>query len=129
MRTTAATIHLGRIYDSDLPPGYRVLVDRLWPRGIAREKAPWDAWWRDLTPSDQLRRWLHVDREARWSEFPLRYRMELDAAPEAAVAEALAACRQGPVVLLTAARDPEHSHAAVLRLWLLERLEESEAGK
>lgn len=111
-----------RVYDPDPGPGLRVLVDRLWPRGIPRHRLPLDAWWKDLAPSDGLRRWFHADREGRWEEFARRYREELHAQPPAVIREALAACRRGPVILLTAAREPERSHAAVLRAWLEERL-------
>ena len=120
-----------RVYgDEPAPPGtYRVLVDRLWPRGIRKEGAPWDAWWKDLTPSDALRRWFHQDPEGRWEAFQQRYRDELDALDEASVAPALAACRQhATVVLLTAAREPARSHVPVLRQWLLKRLGEDPAG-
>lgn len=120
---TVSRISIGRVYDDeDLPPGFRVLVDRLWPRGIRRDAAPWDAWWRDLTPSHELRRWVHADPEGCWQEFVHRYRAELSSAPAEVVEEAMRVCREGPVVLLTAARNPERSHASVLRDWLLEQL-------
>ena len=117
---------IGRVYQRDEPVrGYRVLVDRLWPRGIRREEAPWDEWWRDLAPSDALRRWMHADSEGRWEAFARRYREELEALPAAVVEKPLAACRREPVVvLLTASRHPERSHVPVLRRWLLERLAE-----
>ena len=118
-------LQIGRVYgDEPAPPrAYRVLVDRLWPRGVRKEGAPWDAWWKELTPSDALRRWLHQDPEARWEGFQRRYREELDALGTEVTAPALAACREHEtVVLLTAARNPERSHVRVLRQWLLERL-------
>lgn len=121
-------LRIGRVYgDEPAPPGaYRVLVDRLWPRGIRKEDAPWDAWWKDLTPSDALRRWYHQDPEGRWDGFRRRYREELDDLGDEVTAPALAACRRyGTVVLLTAARNPDRSHVPVLRQWLLERLGEA----
>ena len=119
---------IGRVYeDEPAPPGaYRVLVDRLWPRGIRKDAAPWDAWWKELAPSDALRRWFHQDPQGRWDGFRQRYREELGALDPAVTGPVLAACRQhgrcGAVVLLTAARHPERSHVPVLRQWLLEQL-------
>jgi uncharacterized protein YeaO (DUF488 family) len=105
-----------RIYD---PPaaedGQRVLIDRLWPRGLKREEARLDAWLRDVAPSDDLRRWFGHDL-ARWDEFQARYRRELeDEAHRAALAELRERARQGPLTLLFAAKDAEHNNAVVLR--------------
>lgn len=113
-------IRIFRIYD-DVPQdeGVRLLVDRLWPRGIAKEKANWDRWFKTIAPSDNLRRWFHHD-PTRWTEFNRLYRAELDAAPEA-VGELLALCHDEPIILLTAARDTEHNQALVLRDYLQER--------
>lgn len=114
-------IALARVYDPPGPEGRaRLLVDRLWPRGIARAALGHDAWLREIAPSDGLRRWFHAD-PARHAEFADRYRAELDARPEA-VARALDLCRQGPVTLLYAARERGQNHAVVLRDYLLERL-------
>lgn len=94
--------------------GARVLVDRLWPRGIAKAEAPWDEWLKDVAPSNELRRWYgHVpEREA---EFARRYQDELDS-PEwgGAVARLRELARSGPVVLLTSTKEIEHSHLPVL---------------
>lgn len=106
--------------------GARVLVDRLWPRGIAKADPARDLWARDAAPSDGLRRWFGHD-PARWAEFVRRYRAELAARPEA-VADLLALCRRGPVTLIFAARDEAHNNAVALRDWLLERLAEEEGG-
>jgi len=110
---------LKRVYD---PPaaadGTRILVDRLWPRGIAKAKARVDLWLRDLAPSDALRRRFHHEPET-WADFRAAYAGELKApAAEAAVAELRARMRQGPVTLLYAARDEERNNAAALRDWL-----------
>lgn len=97
--------------------GARVLVDRLWPRGIAKEKARITAWMKDLSPSDELRRWFGHD-PAKWPEFQRRYHRELDA--QAGVTAPLAALlRQGPVTLVYAAKDEAHNNAVSLRNYLV----------
>ena len=108
------TLRAKRIYDAAEPAdGYRVLVDRLWPRGIDKASAALDDWAREITPSDRLRRWFHADR-SRWPQFARRYRRELEAQAEA-IAALRARARARPVTLLSAARDLEKSHVAVLR--------------
>lgn len=108
-------IRVRRVYDPVEPgaDGVRVLVDRLWPRGLAKAAAAVDEWPRAVTPSAELRKWFHGGGSA--GEFRRRYEAEL-AAPEA-VAE-LARLRglaaAGPVTLLTAVKDPASGHAAVL---------------
>ena len=98
--------------------GLRVLVDRLWPRGIAKDKAGIDLWLRDLSPSDALRKRFH-GQPAKWAEFCAAYAAELEQpAAQAAVQELRAALRQGPVTLLYAARDEEKNNAVALRDWL-----------
>ena len=93
--------------------GCRVLVDRLWPRGISRERAALDHWCKDVAPSPELRTWWDHD-PARLEEFAGRYRLELDGNP--AVEELLALIEQhATTTLLYAARDPEVNHAAILR--------------
>lgn len=94
--------------------GTRVLVDRLWPRGLAKADADHDEWLRDVAPSTELRRWFGHDPD-RFAEFARRYRAELEAEPAAAALEHLrAAAASGPLTLLTATRDPDVSHARVL---------------
>ncbi|MDI1460604.1 DUF488 family protein [Catellatospora sp. KI3] len=105
-----------RVYD---PPaaddGLRVLVDRLWPRGLAKEAAHVDEWLKDVTPSTELRQWYHADPEARRAEFADRYRRELDGpAQQAALGTLRGRLRAGPVTLLTSAKDVAHSHVPVL---------------
>jgi uncharacterized protein YeaO (DUF488 family) len=112
------TVRVQRVYDPPAGDGFRVLVDRLWPRGVAKEAAAIDLWAKALTPSDELRRWYHGHRDGE-GEFAARYRTELDAADTAAVLEQLTA--HDEVVLVTAVREPEHSHVPVLREWLSER--------
>ncbi|MER7110036.1 DUF488 domain-containing protein [Streptomyces sp. NPDC000229] len=105
-----------RIYDpADPGDGVRVLVDRLWPRGLAKADAHVDEWPKSLTPSTELRRWYHAAEGDAYEEFRRRYEAEL-AEPEAA--EALdrlrELARKGPLTLLTASKEPDRSHAAVL---------------
>ena len=104
-----------RVYDDASRRGHRVLVDRLWPRGVSRQVLAYDEWAKDLAPSDALRRWYGHD-PARFAAFARRYGAEL-ALPEAddALAALARRARRGAVVLLTATRDVEHSGAEVLR--------------
>ncbi|MEU4077975.1 DUF488 domain-containing protein [Streptomyces venezuelae] len=108
-------VRVRRIYETPAPEdGVRVLVDRLWPRGLAKTDARIDEWPKALTPSTELRRWYHGP-EGEYEEFCRRYEAEL-AAPEAAAAldrlRELAA--KGTITLLTAAKDPTASHTSVL---------------
>lgn len=114
-------ISIKRIYDAPASDdGFRVLVDRLWPRGMTHERAHLDAWFKDVAPSPELRTWWHHDPDTA-AEFATRYRAELDA--DDATQQLLALAREHPhVTLLYAARDPEVNHARVLRQWMLERL-------
>ncbi|ELP70516.1 DUF488 domain-containing protein [Streptomyces turgidiscabies] len=112
------TVRVRRVYEPPEPDdGVRVLVDRLWPRGLSKDAARVDEWPKALTPSTELRRWHHAqeDTSDAYEEFRRRYEAEL-AAPEAA--EALDALRalagEGPVTLLTATRSPARSHTSVL---------------
>ncbi len=104
-----------RAYDGPEPAdGIRVLVDRLWPRGLSRERAALDDWLREVAPSDGLRRWYGHDPD-RFAEFAVRYRAELsDAAHADALDRLRGYLRSGPVTLLTAVRDLALSHATVL---------------
>ena len=90
----------------------RVLVDRLWPRGVSKQKAALDAWWKELAPSDGLRKAIH-DGTVDWPTFEVEYRAELDARPVALAAARDAASEVRPVLLLTAAKG-ERTHAHVL---------------
>ena len=116
-------VWIRRAYD---PPtrndGYRVLVDRLWPRGVSRDAAALDEWNRDIAPSDELRRW-YGHRMERWDEFRERYRRELEVGAARAAVEALVVrARKQRVTLVFGARDAAHSQAAVLREVLDARL-------
>ncbi|MCB9388042.1 MAG: DUF488 family protein [Acidimicrobiia bacterium] len=119
--TNQADIHVGRVYD-DRPdkPGTWVLVDRLWPRGISKKDEPWDEWAKNVAPSTQLRKWYQHD-DSRFDEFARRYRAELEAEPAADAFQRLILLAQaGPLTLLTASKDVEHSDAEVLRDALLD---------
>ena len=92
--------------------GYRVLIDRLWPRGVSRERAAIDEWARELAPSTELRRWFGHD-PARFDEFRRRYLAEL-AGRQAELDELCERARGGPLTLVYGARDTEHNDAVVL---------------
>ena len=101
-----------RVYDPPAGDGYRVLVDRLWPRGLAKDAAHLDEWCKDVAPSSALRRWYGHD-PARFEEFRSRYLAELgEPGPAAALAHLAGLPR--PVVLLTAVKELELGHASVL---------------
>jgi uncharacterized protein YeaO (DUF488 family) len=113
------TIHLCRAYDvraGVVPVGARLLVDRLWPRGIAKTDLPIEAWLKDVTPSPTLCKWFGHD-PAKWDSFSAQYLAELHDNPKA-VEIALDWCRKGPVTLIYAAKDRFHTHALVLRTCL-----------
>lgn len=123
-KKTALTVK--RIYeppaDSD---GARILVDRLWPRGIARDKAHLDLWLKDIAPSNALRERFHGHPED-WDAFREAYFAELkEPAAQTAAAALLVQMRQGPVTLLYAARDEAHNNAVALKLWLERHREKS----
>ena len=113
--TRRTDVDIGRVYDTDRSrPGHRVLVDRLWPRGISRHDAGWDEWVKGVAPSTELRRWYGHDVD-RFEEFSRRYRAELRTPPARDELEHLAAvAEERPLTLLTATRDVEHSAARVL---------------
>lgn len=112
-------IRVKRVYEPPDPQdGCRVLVDRLWPRGLRKEGLKCDVWLRELAPSDTLRKWFGHD-PAKWEEFQRRYAAELLAHPENLTA-LLDLARRGPVTLLFSARDSVHNQAVALREIFLE---------
>ena len=116
----AGTIKLKRVYDAPAASdGTRILVDRLWPRGIAKAKAKIDLWLRDIAPSDALRKRFHGHPED-WDAFRKAYAADLRQAGEA-VQELRRHLRKGPVTLLYAARDEERNNAVALKQWLAPR--------
>jgi uncharacterized protein YeaO (DUF488 family) len=111
----SARVQVRRIYDDPAEgDGTRVLVDRVWPRGVSKEMAHVDEWRRDVAPSTELRKWYGHDPE-RFEEFTRRYLVELQE-PErmAALTDLRGLARRGPVTLLTATKDTDLSQAAVL---------------
>ncbi|HEY8341372.1 MAG TPA: DUF488 domain-containing protein [Egibacteraceae bacterium] len=114
-------VRIRRVYDPPEPEdGFRILIDRVWPRGVSKEEARVDEWRRDLAPSTELRRWFGHD-PARFDEFRRRYRAELEQAADA-LDELVERARDGVVTLVYGARDTEHNNAVVLRELLEERL-------
>ena len=110
-------IILKSVYSEAQPEdGLRFLVDRLWPRGMSRERLKIDAWLKELAPSNELRRWFGHEPE-KWEEFRCRYFSELTEREEA-VAELLVKIKDGRTTLLFAARDQQHNNAVVLRDYL-----------
>lgn len=106
-----------RIYDSSQTGnGARVLVDRLWPRGISKEKAGLDAWLKEVAPSSELRTWFGHD-PARWNEFKRRYKKELKD-NQSEDMKRLRAMAQEPLILLYGAKDERHNQAIVLKDFL-----------
>ena len=117
-QSSPAEIRLKRIYeDAEEADGFRVLVDRLWPRGKSKKDAALDAWLKEVAPSPELRRWWDHDPD-RMDEFAARYRQELDESEGAAALRSILA-EHATVTLLYAARDEEVNHAVVLRQYLI----------
>lgn len=113
-------IWLRRAYEApSRNDGQRILVDRVWPRGVAKDEARIDQWLPAVAPSAELRRWFGHDPK-RWEPFRRRYREELDAQDEA-IAHLLDRVRQGRVTLVFGARDKRRNNAVVLREYLEER--------
>jgi uncharacterized protein YeaO (DUF488 family) len=116
-------IQIKRIYDSvQESDGLRLLVDRLWPRGVSKEAARLDGWTKELTPSSQLRTWFGHKAE-NFPEFAALYRAELDASAEAqaTVRDIILQSKEGTVTLLYGARDPQINHAIILKEYLEEK--------
>jgi uncharacterized protein YeaO (DUF488 family) len=110
-------VQVKRVYEHPAPSdGFRVLVDRLWPRGVSKARASLDLWLKDVAPSDELRRWFGHDPK-RWKGFQQRYRAEL--AKHQAELDELRK-HKGTVTLLFGARDTEHNEAVVLKDVLLD---------
>jgi DNA-3-methyladenine glycosylase len=111
------TVRIKRIYE---PPaaedGYRILVDRIWPRGVSKERAKLDLWLKEVAPTTQLRTWFHHE-DPKWPEFRRRYRAELDGNPAVAELRALDS-EHDRVTLLYSAHDEKENQAVVLRDYL-----------
>ncbi len=116
-RTTRYDITLKRVYDvASEMDGRRILVERLWPRGLSKDKASLHHWLKEIAPSPELRRW-YGHRPERWPEFQTRYLAELGANPEA-VRGLEKLCAAGPVTFVFAARDTERNGAVALKKYL-----------
>jgi uncharacterized protein YeaO (DUF488 family) len=116
MSKSHGELRVARVYDrSSAADGRRILVDRLWPRGVSKARAELDEWCKEVSPSDELRRWYGHDPN-RFEEFSARYRAELaEGEPAEALARIANEARTGVVTLLTATKKPEISEAAVLQ--------------
>ena len=107
-------IQLKRIYEPySKEDGYRILVDRLWPRGFTKEKAALDLWLKEIAPSTELRKWFGHDPE-KWKEFQKKYRLELKQNKEA-LDRLMDYIKKGKVTLLYGAKDEEHNEAQVIK--------------
>ncbi len=110
-------IKLKRAYEApESGDGFRVLVDRLWPRGVSKDSARIDLWLKEIAPSNELRKWFGHE-PAKWTEFRKRYSRELDHNSDA-VNQIREYLRQGPVTLVYGAKDEEHNDAVVLKEYL-----------
>ncbi|MEO0248867.1 MAG: DUF488 domain-containing protein [candidate division WOR-3 bacterium] len=119
-------IKIKRVYDRpSTEDGKRILVDRLWPRGLKKEETKVDEWLKDIAPSDTLRKWFGHD-PARWADFKRRYKHELKDKAEIIV-QLRNEAKKGQVTLLFAAKDAEHNNAAVLKE-VIERQKQSVRG-
>jgi uncharacterized protein YeaO (DUF488 family) len=117
---TYVLIGIKRIYDkAEVTDGTRVLVDRLWPRGVKKSTAHIDKWVKEVAPSDELRTWFGHDPE-KWDEFRKKYLKELES--NDAVVSLVSFVSRNDVTLIYAARDTEHNNAVVLSEFLAEKL-------
>jgi uncharacterized protein YeaO (DUF488 family) len=114
-----ANLQIKRVYEKRSPAdGQCILVDRVWPRGISKEKLGEVIWLKEVAPSTELRKWFN-HRTDRWKQFRTRYFAELDR--NSAVEQLRTICARGPVTLLFSARDVEHNQAKVLSEYLATR--------
>ena len=117
------SIRVKRIYESPNPDdGFRILIDRLWPRGIKKDDAKIDLWLKEIAPSDSLRKWFNHDSE-KWEEFKSRYVKELDQNQDL-VAQLARHVRKGTVTFLFSAKDKSYNNAVALRENFLDRKKE-----
>ncbi|KRM71941.1 DUF488 domain-containing protein [Lacticaseibacillus brantae] len=116
-------LKLDRIYAKPPQAGFRVLVDRLWPRGISKVAANLDLWAKDVAPTPALRQWFNHEPD-KFTAFTQKYRAELDTNPAASDFVKTVAAQSQPVILLYGAKDEVHNHAQVLKEWLTEALNE-----
>ena len=116
-------IRIKRVYEEpNATDGYRVLVDRLWPRGIKKEHLKYDVWEKDITPSPELRKWFHEDQAEHWEGFAAMYRKELENS-EAALRFIDTIKHHHTITLLYASKAPIYNHARILQRFLQEHLD------
>jgi len=115
-------IKIKRVYDlQENTDGLRILVDRLWPRGVKKEELSYDIWEKEIAPSTELRKWFHENPEGNWKQFVIRYEKELNASP--VIAEFMKRIRKESVItLLYGAKDREHNQAEILKEFLEEKM-------
>lgn len=113
-------IRIKRVYEkAEAGDGHRILIDRLWPRGIKKEDLKYDRWEKDITPSPALRSWFHKDKETRWNDFADLYKQELN--KSAVIETFIEEIRKHPAVtLLYASKEPIRNHAIILQEYLRE---------
>lgn len=112
-------LYIGRIYESAPTPSYRLLVDRLWPRGISKNNPPWDEWVKELAPSADLRKWFHAHRDL-YDDFSAAYLRELqNPVVRPYLDQVKLLLEKTPVQLLTFSRSVDQSHVPILRQYLV----------
>jgi uncharacterized protein YeaO (DUF488 family) len=121
-------IKLKRVYETaSQDDGVRILVERLWPRGVKKEALKLDTWLKDVAPSDGLRRWFGHEPK-KWNGFRDRYFAELDANPQTWESVAKAG-RRGRVTLIYSSRDTEHNNAVALKTYLEDKMQRGTSGR
>lgn len=112
-------ITIRRVYDpAETGEHYKVFIDRLWPRGISKEKAGWDEWMKEISPSDELRKWFSHDPD-KWEQFRQLYRKELTQKPHELIKLKQLERKFGTLTLLYAAKDEKFNNAIVLKEFLI----------
>ena len=115
-------IEIRRVYNEKKPgEGYKVFVDRLWPRGVSKDKAGWDAWMKEISPSEELRKWFNHD-PAKWEEFKRLYKNELAQKLNEIVELKKLETQYKTITLLYAAKDDNHNNAVVLKEFLTDNV-------
>ncbi len=113
-------IKIERVYNVSESDSFRILVDRLWPRGLAKKKAKLDLWLKEIGPSNELRKWFGHDPN-KWDEFKDKYFQELDQKEEQ-IDQIAAKAREGDIILLFGAKDKEHNNAMALKEYIETRI-------
>jgi uncharacterized protein YeaO (DUF488 family) len=113
-------IRIRRIYDpEEAGERYKVLIDRLWPRGISKEKAGWNEWMKEISPSHELRKWYNHD-PAKWTEFKQRYKNELAPKQDELKRLKQLEIKHGTLILLYSSREEKYNNAVALKEFLME---------